>query len=668
MSCEKRAVLTLLLTDAYHHHYHVDVLHCSTTLPTNSRLVMSRYNDDRTSSLLTGPASSYDSDYHSSETNSSTLRSWLSSHRRLVASLVITAVALLLVLIVAVYFVGRSHGESPASSSVVQLPQGAIEGTVSSSCSTYYSIPFAQPPVGSLRWLPPVTPAPSWTGVRDGSTPPPRCVQPSRASASGVVGDEDCLYLNVYGNEAWKDRGPLPVLVFIHGGSSITGYSALDINAHCDLVHSRPIVAVTINYRLNVFGYLALDVLSQRQANETAGSGVIKPTSGNYGLRDNIAALQWIRDNIAHFGGDPGRVTIYGQSTGGTNVMALYVSPLAVGLFHSALSLSSSPVLKGTLAEAEAQNFEFIANSNCSLPSSSATSACLLALTPSQVWSAVPSRWLGSYDLGIQNRSWPDAVVIAVDGEVVTDELNAALRAGVGSSSNVTLAFGHMGQEVDIGPMANVTGYSQAQWEQWLSGTLPALGWNDTVVRALQAAYPISDYENESQLAYEMIVNDIIYCGGINNLRALSSRSSPPSPPIYHHLIDYAPVVPVAYLGTRSWLTRYAGHEWDQLLLLRTWPQGYQADAMKWGGAHGDELRAETLRRMWVDDLVIGGGNRAGGGLWTEFDREWTSGQESDMYTARFGRSGEVDVLANHRWDKCTLLDSLGFADAGWAN
>ena len=148
----------------------------------------------------------------------------------------------------------------------------------------------------------------------------------------------------------------------------------------------------------------------------------------------------------------------------------------------------------------------------------------------------------------------------------------------------------------------------------------------------------------------------------------VDSRTSPRPPRIYHHLVDYAPVVPVAYLGTRSWLTQFAGHEWDQLLLLRTWPQGYQGDANKWGGEHGDELRAETLRRVWVDDLVIAGGDRNGAGLWTEFNREWRAGQANTMYTARFGRTGEVDVLGDHRWDKCTLLNSLGFADAGWAN
>ena len=643
----------------------------SSIVPTTRSSVMSRPTNDRLSPLLA--VSNFTS--HNVDLEETTVSASASTHsspsrssllRRSVLSFVIyVAVTVLLIATIATLFqyFGRSPSNPlPSTTAIVSsLPQGAIQGVVADTCVTYYSIPFAQPPVGPLRWLPPQQPPPSWSDVRDGTQPPPMCAQPG---GDGVAGQEDCLYLNVYTNTAWADQDPLPVMMYIHGGSSIGGYSASGFNDHCDLVRSRPIVAVTVNYRLNVFGYLALDLLSQRQANYTRSG---RPTSGNWGLRDNVAALEWIRDNIGHFGGDPSAVTIYGQSTGGTNVMALYISPLAVGLFRSALSLSGSPVMKGSLSEAEAQNEEFIANANCSRTTSDATVDCLLALTAAEAWAAVPTSWLGSYDFGIQNRSSPDAMVIAVDGEVVVADINTSLNKGVGSAANVTLAYGHMGQEVDLGPMANVTGYSQAEWEQWLSDNLPALGWNETVVSALKAAYPIADYDDEAQLTYEMVVNDITYCGGVNNLRALSARSSPPSPPIYHHLNDFAPVLPVTYLNP-GWPTRYAGHVWDQLLLLRQWPAGYEGDSTHWGGEHGDELRSETLRRLWVDGLVRGGGDRSNGSLWTEFNAQWTDGRAATTYTAHFGRVGEVDVLADVRWDKCVLLDSLGFGDAGWAN
>ena len=414
---------------------------------------------------------------------------------------------------------------------------------------------------------------------------------------------------------------------------------------------------------MNVFGYLALEELSQRQANYTRSK---QPTSGNYGLRDNIAALQWVRDNIAHFQGDPSAVTIYGQSTGGTNVMAVYVSPLAAGLFRSALSLSGSPVLRGSLQDAERQNAEFVANSNCSRPSSNDTLACLLALTPAEAWAAAPRSWLGSLDFGLPSLLTPDAMVIAVDGEVVTHELNTALRMGAGGSRNATLVYSHMGQEVDLGPISNVTGYTQAQWEAWLDDSLPPLGWNKTVATALKAAYPISDYDGEAQLAYDTLVTDITRCGGVHNLRSLASRTSPPPPPIYHVLDEFAPVVPP--YSPPSWPVHYACHIWDLNLLLRSWPQGYQTNSTHWGGLAGDERRSETLRRLYVDELVRGGGDRTNGSLWTEFNYGWQGGRPGTMYTARLGREGELNVVADLRWDKCVLLDGLGFASAGWAN
>jgi len=180
----------------------------------------------------------------------------------------------------------------------------------------------------------------------------------------------------------------------------------------------------------------------------------------------------------------------------------------------------------------------------------------------------------------------------------------------------------------------------------------------------LQAAYPIAAYGNDSQLTYETLCNDIIYCGGVHNLRALSSSPAPHLSPIYHHLIHYHPTPPTAYLGTRAWLTSHAGHEWDQLLLLRTFPASYTA-------TRDDEAHAELLRRVWVDGMVTNGGMREGGGFWTPFNAEWLEGGEGRDYTysASFRQYNEdVDVVADLRWEKCQLLDRLGFAHAGWAN
>lgn len=297
-----------------------------------------------------------------------------------------------------------SISESPTElQPIVTIAQGKLRGNKTlAGPYLFNSIPFAQPPVGKLRWLPPQLPPPSWTGVRDALAVPNLCYQhQADAPINGEgMGTEDCLYLNVYTKRITvvndsttncatttilnPDERPSPVLVFVHGGSSIDGWSALSIYDHSYLVANRDVVAVTVNYRVNVFGYLALDVLTANQYNSTG-----QATSGNYGLQDNIAALQWVKANIAAFGGDPTRVTLYGQSSGATNVVSLYMSPLARGLFDAVLSLSASPVLKGDLAFASKQNEPFLSLSGCdNKTTDQETLDCIYALSP-QVWFAL---------------------------------------------------------------------------------------------------------------------------------------------------------------------------------------------------------------------------------------------------------------------------------------
>ena len=328
---------------------------------------------------------------------------------------------------------------SPYAGPVIRTTGGLVSGTPLPRGGTRFaSIPFAAPPTGPLRWLPPHPPTP-WSGTLDGSQLPPFCVQVA-ATAQGWHGQEDCLYLNIYSPRVLSNGTVLnstlaPTMVYIHGGSSLLGWSGWPVNPQEDLIADRDVVAVTVNYRVNVFGYLALDVLSQRQGRTTGHR-----SSGNYGLQDNVAALQWVQANIAAFGGDPTRVTVWGQSTGGTNVMALYVSPLAKGLFQAALSLSGSPILRAPLKAAETVNAEFIDNAKCGGREGNATLECLLALSAEDAFFAMPSRWLNSQDTGFPNKHWADAGVILVDGRVVPLELNAALRTG--ATVDVPLVYG----------------------------------------------------------------------------------------------------------------------------------------------------------------------------------------------------------------------------------
>ena len=210
------------------------------------------------------------------------------------------------------------------------VAQGEVEGVEENGLAHYKAIPFAQPPVGELRWKAP-RPAHAWDGVYQAKkfAPMPYQDHDSRQGGPGV--SEDCLYLNVL-TPARKTGEGLPVLVWIHGGGFNTGASWQNNGIN---FAKAGIVYVAITYRTNCFGFLSLPELSKESEKETG-----RAISGNYGLMDQIMALQWVHDNIEAFGGDPEKVTIMGESAGAISVAMLCQSPLAKGLFRGAISES----------------------------------------------------------------------------------------------------------------------------------------------------------------------------------------------------------------------------------------------------------------------------------------------------------------------------------------
>jgi para-nitrobenzyl esterase len=212
----------------------------------------------------------------------------------------------------------------------VRVDTGALRGTLLAGGAVrgFLGIPYAAPPTGDRRWSPP-QPAAPWTGVRAATAFGARCVQ-ARVYDDMVFRDEageDCLYLNVW-TPARAER--LPVMVWIHGGGFVAG-STSEPRQEGTRLAQKGVVVVSLNYRLDVFGFLAHPEL-------TAERGA----SGNYGLMDMVAALAWVKKNAAGFGGDPGNVTIFGESAGSLAVSALMASPLAQGLFHKAIGESGA--------------------------------------------------------------------------------------------------------------------------------------------------------------------------------------------------------------------------------------------------------------------------------------------------------------------------------------
>jgi para-nitrobenzyl esterase len=212
------------------------------------------------------------------------------------------------------------------------------------------AIPFARPPVGDLRWRAPREPLP-WTGVRNPASFSTACTQYSSILPGVIHGTEDCLYLNV-----WRPKGPdsgLPVYVWIHGGGNSVGSATTSAEFYGSSVASRSrMVFVSINYRLGPFGWFSSPALRDGASPEDA--------SGNYGTLDIIQALKWVRQNIESFGGDPGNVTITGESAGGFNVLSLLISPPAKGLFHRGISQSGAAITHA-MDEADAKSRETLA-------------------------------------------------------------------------------------------------------------------------------------------------------------------------------------------------------------------------------------------------------------------------------------------------------------------
>ena len=213
---------------------------------------------------------------------------------------------------------------------MVETTGGLVRGVEEGEVTIYRGIPFAEAPLGPLRWAAPRPPTP-WAGIRDALTLPPACPQhgsyPRDAPPESTR--EDCLYLNIWRPLAVEEE-PLPVMLWIHGGGLTHGSASVPLYAG-DHLAREGVMVVTANYRLGVLGFLAHPALTRESGHQG---------SGNYGLMDQIAALTWIQQNISAFGGDPDRVTVFGQSSGAISISALLSSPLAKGLFHRAIGQS----------------------------------------------------------------------------------------------------------------------------------------------------------------------------------------------------------------------------------------------------------------------------------------------------------------------------------------
>ena len=318
------------------------------------------------------------------------------------------------------------------ASPVVVTESGSLQGVSKGAVQVFLGVPYAEPPVGTLRWRAPVA-AKSWTGVRTATDYGASCYQEWPARTFGPYTSEfvdtpkhaeDCLYLNVWSP---AHKGPArAVMVWIHGGGFSGGSGALSIYDGAHLA-AQGIVVVTINYRVGPFGFLAHPELTR----EAQGTG-----AGNYGLQDIIAALRWVRGNVAAFGGDPAQVTIAGQSAGAIAVSDLIASPLAQGLFARAIAQSGAgmgiPAMP--LAEAQRNGLQF------AKAAGAATLADLRALPPEKIQAANPLYFGAPPPPGapprIELRPVLDGVVLPIDPADPTAPVASAVPVVTGFNAD----------------------------------------------------------------------------------------------------------------------------------------------------------------------------------------------------------------------------------------
>lgn len=309
--------------------------------------------------------------------------------------------------------------EAEASAPVVTVAQGEVQGVTEGEINVYRGIPFAAPPVGELRWKPPAPPA-AWEGVRDASAFGPSCIQPPVPPTSVYYdppqeSSEDCLSLNIW---APAEAENAPVIVWIHGGSLRIGGAAQPVYEGTAYAE-RGVILVSVNYRLGVLGWIAHPDL---MAESPEG------LSGNYGLMDQIAALEWVQENIAAFGGDPSNVTIMGESAGALSVTYLLTSPPAEGLFDKAIIQSTNT-----------RNFPELGQASYDLPAAETVGAELFDTLDLDTLEA--ARAVDAQNITTRSTLAGYAPSGTVDGKYVPRQLNELFDEGAFAKVPVLAGF-----------------------------------------------------------------------------------------------------------------------------------------------------------------------------------------------------------------------------------
>jgi para-nitrobenzyl esterase len=454
---------------------------------------------------------------------------------------------------------------------------GQVEGLREDGLAVFRGIPFAAPPQGDNRWKPP-QPAASWSGVRAAKTFAPACTQNSGAAAGGVPSaqsSEDCLYLNVW-TPAKTSAEKLPVMVWIYGGGFSAGATSVPLYSGEKLAQ-RGVVVVSVAYRIGPMGFLAHPALSRESKD-----GV----SGNYGLLDQIAGLDWVKANIASFGGDPSKVTIFGESAGGISVSMLAASPLARGRFSGAISQSGgsfgathSPPLPGEnvqrLDQAEKAGEALAAKLGGSL-------ASMRAASPADVLTAAR---------GVEGVNWP-----VMDGQVIPDDQNRLYEAKRFNDTPVLIGFNSDEGALFGGPV------TKASHE---SGVRERYG---KFADEILATFPAAS-DAEATQASRDLATDVMFGWHTAVWARLQQRAS--GKPVYLYYFDQKPPYPA---GHRLASAKGAPHAAE---LPYVFEHLEQQTTMPWRAE--DRAISEAIAAYWTNFAKTGDPNGPGLPRWPTF-------------------------------------------------
>ena len=523
---------------------------------------------------------------------------------------------------------------------VIQTTSGTIQGAYSSvapEIRAFKGIPFAAPPVGELRWRNPQS-LPAWEGVRDATEFGPRCYQPILEQGFYATDpqptSEDCLFLNVWTGTSSRDAN-MPVMVWIHGGAFIMG-SGSETPYHGDRLAQDGVVVVTVNYRLGLMGFFAHPALS---AESEFGA------SGNQGLYDQIAALQWVQDNIEAFGGDPENVTIFGESAGSISVCYLVATPLAKGLFQKAIGQSGGCFAKHATLEEGNDEFELIPTP--SLPDKSGYGvgqvvAAALGAPSADAEAIAHMRDMTPEDIAIRlaeqevNVPWRS---IYVDGVMFPNQMRLLMSDG-GASHVDTI----IGSTKDEGVML-WSQVPETPLEDWQSGVHTNV---PKYAERLIAAYT-QVAEKSTKTATQEMMSDAIFT---SEMRTWAQHVENQGKRAYVYIFNHAP--PIDGLG-RS-LGAFHGGEIQYVFQSHAGENADDGLPLLWD--ESDRKVASMMRKYWVNFAKTGDPNSDGLPKWPRYlaSTNQTLAIEESSYVVSDLRKEKLDVFE--------MIMRDGFAEA----